>query len=54
MNKIIFEREHLYEFGECDAVDEENGRCPKNVECEKEEVREENDQRCGRKYGENT
>lgn len=43
MNKIIFEREHLCEVGERDAVSDENVRCIKNGECKKEEVREEND-----------
>ena len=43
MNKIIFEREHLYEQGERDAVGDENARCIKNGECKKEEDREEND-----------
>ena len=43
MNKIIFEREHLSELGERDAVGDENARCRKNEECKKEEAREEND-----------
>lgn len=43
MNKIIFDREHLHELEERDAVSDENDRCIKNEECEKEEAREEND-----------
>ena len=42
MNKIIFEREHLYELEERDAVGDENARCIKYEECQIEEVREDN------------
>lgn len=43
MNKIIFDREHLHEIGERDAVGDENASCKKNEECKKEEAREGND-----------